>query len=260
MRVARKQSEADIYHVISRGTGQQIIFEDRTDYEEFLRLLEVETREGDFELYAWCLMSNHVHMLVHATLEVMALRMRHLLSGYATYFNKKSRRVGHLFQDRFLSEPVNDDAYLLTLVRYIHQNPVKAKIADVDKYQWSSYQEYMRDEGICNTRYPLSVFGSLKEFERLNRFPVDATTACLEVSKNRPINVMPDEDAAMFARDLLGGIRLDALKTLPVKDRDSYLAKLKRAGFSIRQIARLTGIGRGPIQRAAASVPAPPSP
>lgn len=138
MRVARKQSEFDIYHVISRGTSQQIIFEDRADYEEFLKLLEAETKEGDFELYAWCLMSNHVHMLVHATLEVMALRMRRLLGTYAMYFNKKSGRVGHLFQDRFLSEPVYNDAHFLTLVRYIHQNPVKARIADVNQYQWSS--------------------------------------------------------------------------------------------------------------------------
>ena len=249
MRVARKRSEADIYHVLTRGTGQQIIFENDADHEEFLRLLGAEAKEGDFELYAWCLMSNHVHMLVHAPLEALAQRMRHLLGGYAMYFNKKSGRVGHLFQDRFLSEPVNDDAYLITVVRYIHQNPVKAKIADVDKYQWSSYREYLQGGGICDTNFPLAVFGSLKEFERLNRLPLDATVTCLEVSGNRPVRVMPDEDAAIYASDLLGGIKLDTLKAFPVKERDGCIAELRRAGFSVRQIARLTGIGKGSIQR-----------
>ena len=250
MRTARKQSEADIYHVVTRGTGQQIIFEDDEDHVQFLRFLEAETKEGDFELYAWCLMSNHVHLLVHATLEAMALRMRRLLSAYATYFNKKNARVGHLFQDRFRSEPVNDDAYLITLVRYIHQNPVKAGIADVDRYQWSSYREFLTGGEICSTSFPLAVFGSLEEFERLNRLPLDAAAACLEVGGGHPVKAMPDEDAVIYASNLLGGIKLDALKTLPTKERDGYLVELKRAGFSIRQIARLTGIGRGPIQRA----------
>lgn len=249
MRVARKQSEADIYHVVTRGTGQQIIFEDDADHEEFLRLLESETKEGDFGLYAWCLMSNHVHMLVHSPLEALAPRMRHLLSGYAMYFNKKSGRVGHLFQDRFLSEPVSDDAYLITVVRYIHQNPVKARIADVDEYRWSSYREYLQGGGICDTSFPLAVFGSTEEFERLNRLPLDETAACLEVSGNRPVRAMPDEDAAIYASNLLGGISLDALKALPAAERDGHVAELRRAGFSIRQIVRLTGIGKGSIQR-----------
>ena len=249
MRVARKQSEADIYHVVTRGTGQQIIFEDDADHKEFLRRLEAETKEGGLELYAWCLKSNHVHMLVHASLEALVPSMRHLLSAYAMYFNKKSGRVGHLFQDRFLSEPVNDDAYLITVVRYIHQNPVKAKIADVDKYQWSSYREYLQGGGICDTGFPLAVFGNLEEFERLNRLPLDVTTTCLEVSGNRPVRAMPDEDAVMYASDVLGGIKLDVLKSLPVEERNGHIAELRRAGFSIRQIARLTGIGKGSIQR-----------
>ena len=249
MRTARKQSEADIYHVIARGTGQQIIFEDDADREEFLRLLQAETKESDFELYAWCLMSNHVHMLVHATLESLALRMRHLLGTYAMRFNQKSGRVGHLFQDRFLSEPVNDDAYLMTLIRYIHQNPLKAKIAEVDQYQWSSYREYLSGEGICDTSFPLAVFGSLEQFEHLNQLPLPSTAACLEVHGNRPVRAMPDEDAMMYANNLLGDIKLDALKALPIKERNSYIAELRRAGFSVRQIARLTGIGKGSIQR-----------
>ena len=260
MRTTRKRSEADIYHVVARGTGRQIIFENDADHEEFLRLLQAEAEADVFELYAWCLMSNHVHLLVHATLEELALRMRHLLSCYARYFNNNTGRVGHLFQDRFLSEPVNDDAYLLTLIRYIHQNPVKAGIADVDQYKWSSYREYLRGGGICDVRFPLAVFGSLEEFERLHRSPPETNAAFLDISRRRPAWALSDEDAVIYASDLLGGIGLDTLKALPTKERDRHLAELKHGGLSIRQIARLTGIGRGPIQRASTCVSPPPSP
>ena len=185
MRTARKQSKADIYHVVARGTGQQIIFENDADYEKFLDLLKREVEAGEFELYAWCLMSNHVHLLVHATLETMALRMRRLLSRYAAYFNARTGRVGHLFQERFLSEPVNDDKYLVTLVRYIHQNPVKAGIARVDRYRWSSYQEYQRGHGICDVGFPLAVFGGVKEFERMHGVLL-GDAPCLDVGEGRP--------------------------------------------------------------------------
>lgn len=249
MRTARKRSEANVYHVIARGTGQQIIFEDDADYKKFLELLKRETEAGEFELYAWCLMSNHVHMLVHATLETTALRMRRLLSGYAAYFNTKTGRVGHLFQDRFLSEPVNDDEYLLTLVRYIHQNPVKPGIARVDQYRWSSYQEYLQGQGISNVSFPLAVFGNIKEFKRMHETLVEEGS-CLDVGEGRPVRVLSDEETLVLAQDLLGGVRPDALKALPIGERNGQLRVLKHAGFSIRQIARLTGIGRGPIQRA----------
>ena len=249
MRTARKQSKADIYHVVARGTGQQIIFEDDADRKKFLELLKKATEAGDFELYAWCLMSNHVHMLVHATLEAMALRMRSLLSGYAAYFNMKTGRVGHLFQDRFLSEPVDDEEYLLTLVRYIHQNPARPGIARTEHYRWSSYREYLQGNGISSVSFPLAVFGNIEEFERMHETLVKEGS-CLDVGEGRPVRALPDEEALVLAQDLLGSVRLDTLKNLPVGERNTHLAALKRAGFSGRQIARLTGIGRGPIQRA----------
>lgn len=249
MRTARKQSKADIYHVVARGTGQQIIFEDDADCEKFLELLKREVEAGEFELYAWCLMSNHVHMLVHATLETMALRMRRLLSRYAAYFNTRTGRVGHLFQERFLSEPVNDEKYLLTLVRYIHQNPMEAGIARVDQYRWSSYQEYLQGHGIGDVSFPLAVFGGVKEFERMHETLL-GEASCLDVGDGRPVRALPDAEALVLAQSLLGGVELDSLKTLPVRERNGHLGVLKRAGFSVRQIARLTGIGRGSIQRA----------
>ncbi len=249
MRIARKQSKTDIYHVVARGTGQQIIFEGEADYKKFLELLKREVEEGEFELYAWCLMSNHVHMLVHATLEEMAIRMQRLLSSYAAYFNVRTGRVGHLFQDRFLSEPVDDEEYLITVVRYIHQNPERPGIARTEQYRWSSYREYLQGHGISSVSFPLGVFGDVEEFKRMHGTLVERTS-CLDVGEGRSARLLPDGEALALAQDLLGGVRPDALKSLSVGERNGHLRVLKRAGFSVRQIARLTGIGRGPIQRA----------
>lgn len=112
MRAQRAVSEAEIYHVISRGTGRQLIFECDGDRERYLALLGRAARQRQAVLYAWCLMGNHVHVLVRAPLERLSAMMRELNSSYAIWFNAKSGRVGHLFQGRFKSEPVDSDAYL----------------------------------------------------------------------------------------------------------------------------------------------------
>ncbi len=259
MRTARKQSSANLYHAIARGTGQQIIFEDDGDYKKFLDLLKTETKSEDFELYAWCLMSNHIHLLVHADLEALALGMKHLLSNYALYFNKKSGRMGHLFQGRYTSVPVNDNTSLLTEIRYIHQNPVKAHLADVDKYPWSSYQEYVQGDGICSLEFPLGVFGNLETYRQFHEIVPSGEENPLDVvARQNRIRSLPDEKAAAYAQKLLGGTKLDEVKRLTRAERDICLVLLKLSGFSIRRIARLTGIGRGTIQRAGG--PKPPSP
>lgn len=259
MRLPRRQSETDIYHVVARGTGRQIIFEDDKDRATFVSMLSDLFGTSEAELYAWCLMSNHIHLLVHASINEMARRMRRLLSRYAIYFNAKTGRVGHLFQERYSSEPVNDEGYLLTVIRYIHQNPVKAKLGAVDEYPWSSYGEYMRERGLCATRFPMQVFGSKDEFVRFHAY--DGTgTKCLDVPDGlrSATRAMPDERAVEIAQEVLGETSLDDLKALPVTERNEKIVALKQAGLSIRQIARITGIGRGSIQRA--SVSNPPSP
>ena len=108
-RQARKESGTGIYHVMLRGINRQDIFEEQE---------------------AYCLMSNHVHLLLRERTESISISLKHLTVSYAAYYNKCYQRVGHLFQDRFKSEPVNDIEYFVTLLRYVHQNPVKAGICD----------------------------------------------------------------------------------------------------------------------------------
>ena len=164
MRIPRVQSTADIYHVIARGTGRQIIFEDDDDRQRFLMYLSAALRDAGAELLAWCLMENHVHLLIHAPLPDLSAAMRRVCGTYALRFNAKTGRVGHLFQDRFKSEAVSDDAYLMTVVRYIHENPAKAGVGAVDAYPWSSYREYVGAPVLCTTDFVLEVFGGVDNF------------------------------------------------------------------------------------------------
>lgn len=250
-RSVRRQCESNIYHVISRGTGRQIIFEDDDDREMFLRLLEKSTADYSVQVLAWCLMGNHFHLLLRAPLGDISACMKALCGRYAQLFNAVHGRVGHLFQERFKSEPVEDEPYLAVVVSYIHFNPEKAGLCRFDRYPWSSYAEYLgggRARGICATEFVLDYFGGVEEFERFHA--VHAVEAqCMDVDLPRlATRSMRDEDAILLATEVLGGARLADVKALPRDARNDALGKLLKAGLSIRQIERLTGIGRGVIQ------------
>ena len=169
-RQPRVTSGTDIYHVMLRGINRQDIFEDQEDYVRFLTCMQQMLEPYDdlgnrlpplCTFYAYYLMSNHVHLLIKTHHEDIGATIKHLAVVYAMYFNHKYSRAGHLFKERFKSEPVNDMAYFTTLLRYIHQNPVKAGIVEhVKDYEYSSWCEY---DGtvepvfqICNTQTVLN--------------------------------------------------------------------------------------------------------
>ncbi len=255
MRVARGRSESDLYHVVSRGAGRQLIFEDDDDRLAFLRLLAESLANEGCVLHAWCLMGNHVHLLVGGSLERIAKLMRSVCGRYAQRFNLKHGRVGHLFQERYKSEPINDDAYFLTVLRYIHRNPEKAGIASCESYGWSSYPEYasagarLSSGGLCDTSLALRMLGGQDEFARFHRSSDEEN--CLDVDRLRSgTRSMPDDMAAEIAVRVLCPIEVGSMKSMEKDARDAALRKLKAAGLSLRQIERLTGIGRGVIYRA----------
>jgi REP element-mobilizing transposase RayT len=114
-----------------RGINRQDIFEDKEDYVRMLTCLQQMLEEYDeagnhqpplCTFYAYCLMSNHIHLLLKTNQKDIGSTIKHLAVTYAMYYNNKYSRSGHVFQDRFKSEPVNDMAYFMTLLRYIHQN------------------------------------------------------------------------------------------------------------------------------------------
>ena len=132
-RQIRQQSSTGIHHVMLRGINRQTMFEDDDDYRKFVFILKDMVQPHDqlrrplpprCAIYSYCLMPNHVHLLIQEKSDGLAAVMRDIASRFARYYNDKYEHFGHLFQDRYKSEPVNDVGYFLVLIRYIHQNPI----------------------------------------------------------------------------------------------------------------------------------------
>ena len=188
-------------------------------------------------------MDNHVHLLLQKTDSLDRL-MKRLTCSYAYYYNEKYERSGHLFQDRYRSEPIEDDPYLLAVVRYIHNNPPKAGIAKREDYPWSSWHEYVGTPSLVNTSVILEMTGGLDGFLRLSESREEPE--CLDITERSRLS---DRQAVRLIREKLhldSGTRIQAMDRAK---RDECLVLLKQNGLSCRQIERLTGINRGVIQR-----------
>ena len=162
--IARKKREwypGAIYHIMGRGNRRQNIYEDKTDYQYFLALLSDIQKKMPFELHSYCLMTNHFHLLLETKDKEIWHIMKRLMQLYTEYYNNKYGRTGHLFQGRYRSCLVKDDAYFLQTSRYIHLNPVKAKmVLHPEDYLWSSYQTLigMNHASIVTTSRTLAYF------------------------------------------------------------------------------------------------------
>ena len=259
-RKQREKSATGIYHVMMRGINHQDIFEDRGDYWKFLKLLRMQAFPEDNTgkplpphciVYAYCLMSNHVHLLMRELEEGVVAPIKSIAISYAQYFNYKYEHSGQVFQDRFKSEPVNDMEYFLTLMMYIHQNPVAAGIATtVSSYTWSSWCEY--DEAkictvpVCTTQHVLTRI-PIRELTELVNEPLPKALNILDFNNEMEQRVT-DEKARQFLTELIGSPSATTLQHYDKEKRNEVVRQLKNFGASIRQISRLTGISEGIVR------------
>ncbi len=235
-----------------RGVNRQTIFEEDADYEQFLQILRACKTTSGFYLLGYALLGNHVHLLIVVEQEPLSTVMRRIATRYAIYFNKKYERSGHLFQDRYKSEPVNDDRQLLSVLRYILQNPQKAGLEkELGCYRWSSYGDYMRTgDGpyLTDTARILSMLSSneaeqpalLKEFVKVS----DETAHLDDEGIKRP----SDRTCKEMLKRSCGVDTATEIQLLPEEKRDDAIRLLKAEGASIRQIVRLTGVSFGVVR------------
>jgi REP element-mobilizing transposase RayT len=145
-RQRRKLSSSQIYHIMLRGNSGRDIFIDDEDRHRFINILTNKKKDNEFVIYAYCLMDNHIHLLLKENKDNISHIMKRIGTAYAVYFNKKYQQNGHLFQDRFKSEVIEGELYLLAVIRYIHNNPFKARLVKLpEDYKWSSYSEYLKN-------------------------------------------------------------------------------------------------------------------
>ena len=157
-RQPRCYSLSKVYHIIYKGIEAKDIFYDKNDRKFFLKRLKSNKEEYQYRIYAYCLMSNHVHLVIEIDDDKLSEAMKSLSISYVLYFNRKYERSGPLFQNRFNSKCVENKKYFLDVCRYVHQNPKKAKICEVQNYEWSSYNEYIGKEKIIDKRVLLHYF------------------------------------------------------------------------------------------------------
>jgi REP-associated tyrosine transposase len=165
-RQPRVEIEGGLYHIITRGNNRQAIFHARHDYEKFLSLLQIQKRKLPFFLYAFCLMSNHVHLLIERQADSIGRIMHRVLTGYSQYYNRRYQKVGHLLQGRHKSILCQSEQYLCELVRYIHLNPVRARMVEKpEDYEYSSHRDYLGLEpsSIVDVDPVLRHFGNRRE-------------------------------------------------------------------------------------------------
>ncbi|PFA66197.1 transposase [Bacillus sp. AFS015802] len=249
-RKAREKSKSGVYHVIVRGANRQEIFHDDDDRLTFLETLKKVKQKSGLTVYAWCLMGNHVHLLLKEGHESISVAMKRIGVTYANYYNWKYKTNGHLFQDRFKSENVENVNYLLIVTRYIHQNPIKAGIVSKPHHwQWSSCRRYYGEPvyppSLLDSPFILNMFSSDQSLAilRFKEFNERKTQdVCLEdygISSRR----LSDDEAREKIRKCLGSLEIPQLKSLPKKERDGVLRKVKKIeGVSQLQAARILGV------------------
>ena len=234
-RPLRIQFEGAVYHVTARGNERRKIFFSKRDYEKFKAYIAEAKEKYRFILHGYVLMSNHYHLLMETPEKNLSKIMHHINSSYTTYTNIKRKRSGHLFQGRFKSIVVDKDNYLLELSRYLHMNPVRAKIVEKpEDYPYSSYAAYISDHGeALVTRSVILEMFKTKESEARKQYKTFVEAALGEETES-PVKAVYGGmilGGECFIRDILGKIEEGELE----KEAISY-RKALRAPYEVDEV------------------------
>ncbi len=232
------------YHIVNRGVEQRVIFKETDDYAYFEELMCFYMKSYHITLHNYCLMSNHYHLLIEITEENLSKFMRQLNMNYAIYFNKKYKRVGHLWQGRFKSWYVTDEAYLYTLMLYIEQNPLKATIVkNLEEYPYSSYHYFLDIENIPEClKDALIVQNHGRDTEAIKAMlNSDVDSSVLqELKKASSLLEAPNTDKKPDETKL----KKQLLKTKDIKERNEQIVNAYQEGYSQHLIAKVLGISQ----------------
>ena len=265
-RKARKVSSTNIYHVMIRGNRKQDIFLEDEDRFRFTKILKKVKQKGEYELFAYCLMNNHVHLLIKEKDEQLSQTMKRINVSYVNYFNQKYQQIGHLFQGRFKSEPIEDETYLLAVLSYIHNNPLNAFIVkNLEEYTWSSYCSYIKElpqkNFLIERENILSLFSPDKDraidlfirYHRQNRLEKSNIIELLEEDEKHGHSLINEKEAKQYLQNYFEEYRFD-LSNLKERKYQSHRNKLisylkLNSTLSIRGIANILEISTVTVQK-----------
>ena len=242
-----------------RGINKQDIFFEEKDYLQFQNFIKKTKENFSYQLYSYVLMPNHIHLEIKDENQKLSQIVHSMATSYANYFNKKYQRVGHVFENRFQSKNVEDCYYILNLVRYIHQNPVKAKINKIENYKWSSYFEYAKneeiEEKIVDTEEILKIFliekgEDTKGFLKFNKTSLEFQDS-VEFLEYEMRNKLTDEEVIYFIKKELEIYNIQEIQNYNIEYRNEIIRRIKEIqGVTQKQIARVLGVTVRIVQKA----------
>lgn len=241
-RIARKYLESSYFHVIVQGFEKQFIFNDDYFKQKYLRLLFEKLPEYKVEILEYCIMGNHAHILLFCdNNREMSLYMQKVNSLYATFYNKKLGRVGYVFRDRFLSEPIMNEKHLYDCVPYIHMNPVVAgMVRNPGDYKYSSYNDFVYKRGIATDSVLQKLFGSKDNYMELFNFMHFANGSGIEYKNDTPKKNMIEARNIIF--DILKECSIFNLKNETIELQRYFYKRFLREGITVYQIEKILKI------------------
>ncbi|WP_352418300.1 transposase [Proteiniborus sp.] len=224
----REKSNSGIYHIMLRGINRQTIFEDNEDRTKFLETLRSYKNISKYQIYGYCIMDNHVHILIKEVEESISMAMKRICASYVHWYSDKYERCGHLFQE----------------------NPAKANMTkNIIEYKWTSYHEYIRRTSIVDIDFGFNLFSMDKK---------KATDLFIKfMNENNKDKCLDDEEKVRLSDNevmdyinRLGIVNISILEQLDRDRRDEVIKILKKIeGVTIRQLSRITGISKSVIDR-----------
>jgi len=231
------------YHIINRGVEQRKVFEEPADYEQFEALMCFYAKSFGITIHNYCLMPNHYHLLIEISRENLSKFMRQINMNYAIYFNKKNRRTGHLWQGRFKSWYVTDEAYLYTLMCYIEQNPLKAKmVKNLEVYPYSSYHHFLEKqipECLKNAWVVEQYQNDREAIEAFLTSPIESSQL-QELKRASSLVEAPNIDKRAKEEDL----RELFQNITDIKQRNKVILQAIEEGYSQHMIAKVLGVSQ----------------
>ncbi|ASK62427.1 transposase [Virgibacillus phasianinus] len=246
----RKRSRNGIYHIMLRGINRQTIFEDDEDRFRILETIKRYKTVSKIEVYSYCLMDNHIHLLIRESEESVSKVIQRIGASYVYWYNAKYKRCGHLFQDRFKSESVETIPSFLRVLRYIHQNPVKAGLAaNALECKWTSIKEYFGHASMVDVDFGLRLFTSDRS-KAIQLFSDYMQLINDDDFMDDRIRVRLTDEEVRDHLSQLGFPNGSALQQMKPAERNAIILEMKGVnGVAIRQLSRITGISKSVIHR-----------
>lgn len=255
-RQARTQSPTDYYHIVMRGNNREYIFNKDEQKRFFLDPIKSQEEDNLIDIVAYCIMDNHVHIVVKAGILDLTKAIKSINIKYAMKYNQQRDRIGHVFQDRYKSETIKDDKYLLQVIRYIHNNPIKAKmVKSIDDYNWSSYNEYINQNTIIESQQKQFILGyfsnNINHFIEFHKQKDD--NEYLEIKEDQEIYRLEHAQEIISTYFKEKGITEAKEVTKNLVYLEGIVQELlKHSKLSHRQIASILGISKSIVHKVSA--------